>query len=130
MSEEPRRPADVDLATEQAVERTLLAWVRTGLAIMGLGFVVARFGLFLREAVSLSGHLSPPVHRSSLIVGVLLIVLGAAALAVSAVRFVQTLRRLRRGQPAPLALAPGLSVTLSLAIVGLALAVFLLVTAP
>ena len=31
-----------------AAERTLLAWVRTGLAVIGLGFVVARFGLFLR----------------------------------------------------------------------------------
>src|SRR5690348_14683619 len=32
-----------------ANERTLLAWVRTGVALIGLGFVVARFGLFLRE---------------------------------------------------------------------------------
>jgi putative membrane protein len=32
-----------------AAERTLLAWVRTGLALMGFGFVVSRFGLFLRE---------------------------------------------------------------------------------
>ena len=32
-----------------AIERTLLAWIRTGLALMGFGFVVARFGLFLRE---------------------------------------------------------------------------------
>lgn len=32
-----------------AAERTLLAWVRTGLAMMGFGFVVARFGPFLRE---------------------------------------------------------------------------------
>lgn len=31
-----------------AAERTLLAWVRTGVTIIGLGFVVARFGLFLR----------------------------------------------------------------------------------
>jgi putative membrane protein len=31
-----------------ASERTLLAWVRTGIAIVGLGFVVSRFGLFLR----------------------------------------------------------------------------------
>lgn len=30
-----------------AAERTLLAWVRTGLTIMALGFVIARFGLFL-----------------------------------------------------------------------------------
>lgn len=30
-----------------AAERTFLAWIRTGLALMGFGFVVARFGLFL-----------------------------------------------------------------------------------
>jgi len=32
-----------------AAERTLLAWLRTGLGLMGVGFAVARFGLFLRE---------------------------------------------------------------------------------
>ena len=31
-----------------AAERTLLAWVRTALGLVGLGFVVARFGLFLK----------------------------------------------------------------------------------
>ena len=31
-----------------AAERTLLAWIRTGITIIGLGFVVAKFGLFLR----------------------------------------------------------------------------------
>src|ERR1700731_1358167 len=32
-----------------AAERTLLAWIRTGLPLMGFGFVVARFGLFLQQ---------------------------------------------------------------------------------
>jgi putative membrane protein len=32
-----------------SAERTLLAWIRTGLALMGFGFVVARFGLFLQQ---------------------------------------------------------------------------------
>lgn len=32
-----------------AAERTLLAWIRTTLAMMGLGFVVARFGLLIME---------------------------------------------------------------------------------
>jgi hypothetical protein len=31
-----------------AAERTMLAWLRTGIAIMAFGFVVARFGLVLR----------------------------------------------------------------------------------
>ena len=32
-----------------AVERTFPAWIRTGLDLMGLGFVLARFGSFLRD---------------------------------------------------------------------------------
>jgi putative membrane protein len=32
-----------------AVERTLPDWIRTGLAMMGFGPVVARFGLFQRK---------------------------------------------------------------------------------
>lgn len=39
--EDPRMPV--------AAERTFLAWIRTGLAHIGFGLVVARFGLFLRE---------------------------------------------------------------------------------
>ncbi|MGA7413059.1 MAG: DUF202 domain-containing protein [Bryobacteraceae bacterium] len=38
-----------------AAERTFLAWIRTGLALMGFGFVVARFGLFL-QALLLSAE--------------------------------------------------------------------------
>jgi len=41
-----------------AGERTLLAWIRTGLALMGFGFVVARFGLFL-------GRWRPPGRRGA-----------------------------------------------------------------
>src|SRR5215467_13092783 len=38
-----------DLRDYLAAERTLLAWIRSGLALMGFGFVVARFGLFLQQ---------------------------------------------------------------------------------
>ena len=45
VSAEPGQKAA--LSDYLAAERTLLAWIRTGLALMGFGFVVARFGLFL-----------------------------------------------------------------------------------
>ena len=38
---------EADVRDYFAEERTFLAWIRTGLALMGFGFVVARFGLFL-----------------------------------------------------------------------------------
>lgn len=48
-----------------AAERTLLAWVRTGLALMGFGFVVARFGLFLRELAAARGNAVPTSRGES-----------------------------------------------------------------
>ncbi len=49
-----KRDGTLDPRIYFAAERTLLAWVRTGLAMMGFGFVVARFGLFLRELAAVS----------------------------------------------------------------------------
>ena len=45
-----------------AVERTFLAWVRTSIAIISLGFVVAKFGVWLRE---LASRLDPQLHVHS-----------------------------------------------------------------
>ena len=60
-----------------AAERTLLAWQRSGIALMGFGFVVERFGLFLH----LIAHAPEGAfHRGlSLMLGVALIVMGALA---------------------------------------------------
>jgi len=71
-----------------AAERTLLAWIRTGLTIMGFGFVVARFGLFLallaaQHPAPASSRIDPTPHISS-IVGIALVVLGAASILVAA----------------------------------------------
>jgi inner membrane protein YidH len=70
-----------------AAERTLLAWIRTGLTIMGFGFVVARFGLFLRVIAAQRTDSATPVavatHFSNA-VGIALVVLGAATMLVAA----------------------------------------------
>jgi putative membrane protein len=66
-----------------AAERTLLAWIRTGLTVMGFGFVVARFGLFLKLVAVQHIAAQAPINASpfSSIVGITLVVVGAATLA-------------------------------------------------
>ena len=76
-----------------AAERTLLAWVRTCLAVMGLGFVVARFGFFLR-LVAHSTDETQRHHLESEIIGVLLVFLGSAALGLAACQHARYCRSL------------------------------------
>ena len=56
-----------------AAERTLLAWIRTGLALMGFGFVVARFGLFLQQLQAIQHPSSAQPYGLSLWFGTALI---------------------------------------------------------
>jgi putative membrane protein len=81
-----------------AGERTLLAWVRTGLALMGFGFVVARFGMFLHELAAV-GH-GTPRHSTgiSLMIGTALVLIGVVVLVLASGQHVQFLRRLDRGE--------------------------------
>lgn len=78
-----------------ASERTLLAWVRTGIAIVGLGFVVAKFGLFLRLIVAERGNAGLVQDAGvSGALGVCFVLLGALSMAAAAVqhtRFIATL---------------------------------------
>jgi putative membrane protein len=72
-----------------AAERTLLAWVRTGLTIMAFGFVVARFGLFLRLLALQTGipDAHPARHTDiSNVVGILLVLLGVGCMFVGAIQ--------------------------------------------
>jgi putative membrane protein len=68
-----------------AAERTLLAWQRTAIALMGFGFVVERFGLFLQMVAHQSE--SAGQRSFSLATGVLLLLLGAAVALISARQF-------------------------------------------
>ena len=113
-----------------AAERTLLAWLRTGLTIIGLGFVVARFGLLLR-VLAAQPHGGEAQSGPSGALGVLFVLIGTIAVLGATVqhrRFIATLP--------PSELPPAYSRTFALALsgvvglLGLLLTGYLLVSRP
>ena len=60
-----------------ANERTFLAWIRTSIALMGFGFVIVKFALFLKQiSIMLEGRLAIPSKGFSAVVGVIMVGLG------------------------------------------------------
>ncbi|HTC15272.1 MAG TPA: DUF202 domain-containing protein [Steroidobacteraceae bacterium] len=87
-----------------ANERTFLAWVRTGIAVIAFGFVVEKFNLFLLTIASALGNdlrrsqlgaLSGRVGRYD---GLVLIFGGIALVVLATVRFVRIQRLLDDAQ--------------------------------
>jgi uncharacterized protein (DUF302 family)/uncharacterized membrane protein YidH (DUF202 family) len=124
-------PTDVKpkaaLSDYLAAERTLLAWIRTGLALMGFGFVVARFGLFLQELQAVQKTLSGQSYGLSLWFGTALIAAGVLVNLFAGWQHARLVRDLDRGgvvyaRPA----GPAVTIALFLALVGLAMTIYLL----
>lgn len=109
-----------------AAERTFLAWIRTGLALMGFGFVVARFGLFLQQLQFFQRAEASPPTGFSLWFGTALIAAGIVVNVSSAWRHVRLVRELDQGQTeSGRSLTLSISTALFLALVGLAMAIYL-----
>lgn len=87
------------LRIHQANERTMLAWVRTGIAIMTFGFAIARFGVFLRQLAAINPAV---VHVTrgigSVWVGAALVALGMFANLFGTVRYATVRRAILRGE--------------------------------
>jgi putative membrane protein len=115
-----------------AAERTLLAWIRTGLTVIALGFVVARFGLFLNLLAhqGSSLHASPRSAALSNVIGTLLVVVGAVVIYSAAVQHRAFLKTLAPAE-LPSHYRPGIVLLLafSLAALGLLIAAYLVVSA-
>jgi putative membrane protein len=83
-----RADGDSRFRDHAANERTLLAWIRTGIALMAFGFAIARFGLFLQE-IAQAGQV--PIHAvrglGSAWFGVTLVVLGLVTNAAAVARY-------------------------------------------
>ena len=108
-----------------ATERTLLAWIRTGLALMGFGFVVARFGLFLEQLQVIQRALSPQTYGLSLWFGTTLIAVGVLVNLFAGWRHVRLVQALDRGDSAHSHPWYQVAIAYFLALVGLAMAIYL-----
>jgi putative membrane protein len=112
-----------------ANERTFLAWIRTSIAVISLGFVVAKFGVWLRE---LAKQLAPqaPVRSTglSLPMGVAMMALGGALAILAAWHYHLVNRAIERGEvQANRALI--VTVTAGVALLALMMIAYLLVAA-
>ena len=118
---------DVNRAREHlANERTLLAWVRTAVALMGLGFVVARFGLFLRQLTAERAAPAEPAHVSA-VIGAALVAASVLVTVLSTVRFFRARAQIERGRYEPEAFTEVVVVGVTV-VAGLALLAYLVVT--
>jgi putative membrane protein len=121
-------PTTIGKASDHlANERTFLAWIRTSISVIVFGFVVAKFGITLREFLRMQGNTR---HESgmSLGIGVGFMAMGIFMALISLVRYRTTMQRLNADEFQP---ADTIVVVLGLvaALFGVILAVYLIYTA-
>ncbi|MHC2069100.1 YidH family protein [Bremerella sp. T1] len=128
MSEDETKPLPPsDPRVFFAAERTMLAWLRTGLAIIGVGFLVARFGLFLEMLRHPGVDISPPLISS--LIGIGFVLLGATLIGVSAWQHTGFIRKMTLDQrPANYSMQLAVWVSAVVTFLGLALAIYLLLS--
>ncbi len=112
-----------------ANERTFLAWVRTAIAVMAFGFLVAKFNLFLEIAAqSLAGasgrRVAVPGGGFGDVAGLVLIIAGTAMVAMAAVRFVRTTQAINSPERRSGGARMDLALSALMVVLGIALAVY------
>jgi inner membrane protein YidH len=96
--EQSRRAAH--MRDHLANERTFLSWLRLGLSLTALGFVIARFGIFLEQLV-VGGQAQEATPHFSVPIGVALVLLGPVLAGLAASRFFTGEREIDAEQARP-----------------------------
>jgi len=100
-----------------ANERTYLAYVRTALAFIGFGFVIAKFSLFVQQ-ISLLEHVHIAAGHASTTFGTGMEVIGIAIAISGGLRYVQTHKALEEDRVAFLTPVAAMTGAIVIAIVG------------
>lgn len=110
-----------------ANERTYLAWLRTGLAVIAFGFLIERFDLLLHNLNKVIGRLDPEhISSSGRDLGLTLVAIGLIVMAVATFRFLHTFRMIRLEEEEPF--KPHLVVALGTLLIVIALVVLFYVS--
>lgn len=111
-----------------ANERTFLAWIRTSLSIIVFGFVVAKFGIALREFLVIQHHAPMRGTNDSLDIGIAFMCVGTIIGLISLVQYRVIMHRIEANRFKP---TSGLVTLLGLftAIFGAVLVIYLILTA-
>ena len=115
-----------------ANERTFLAWVRTAIAVMAFGFLVAKFDLFLKiaaQSLAVVGR-APAVPGGGFggIAGIVLIAAGTLMVAVAAARFLRTRQAIEQAEVSRGGAGTDLALAGLLVLLGIALVLYLMQT--
>jgi len=106
-----------------ANERTFLAWVRTGVAVVVFGFAIGRFAIAIRELLQLQGH-APRTAGLSVWFGIIAIITGVLLIFAGLNRYRRTRAQLDAGSFEPAGFVIDL-VAIFTVLFGLALAGYL-----
>lgn len=103
VDENSETPDDRRSQQHLANERTFLSWLRTCIAFVGLGFVVARFGFFLEQfgLVVQNSENSPLMHVQtghfqSTVLGISVVIIGILLLLLALRSYVHTTRAIEK----------------------------------
>jgi putative membrane protein len=90
-----------------ANQRTFLSWVRTSVALIGLGFAIERFSIFLQQFRLIAGTdaigntSSATAHEYSALVGIGMIIVGTSLIVYALKNYLDTNKTIASGRHMP-----------------------------